>query len=166
MWFLPYLKEDFSSPLAPAELLRRVQASISPPRPWSWHDLFFYGRDEPFQGLVGGHYFKLVRNITYRGSPPRISGHVHSNPKGPGSIVELRHRPQTYELVFGIILLVLLSIITTFIFSSATLAELIILPLAMLTFGAVFIILPFWYEVRKSRPLLVDLLLLTETAAA
>ena len=78
-----------------------------------------------------------------------------------GSVLQLEHRMCPFALVIGAIWLTFAGLLTPLGLIALMLAPftlLALLPLGMLVFGVVFFTVPFWMEVRKSRPLLIALL--------
>ena len=156
MRFYPSLTEEFTSPLPPAELLRRVQTA----------------RD--FRGDIGATGFTLSRVVDYRNSMlPRIEGWVAAGAAG-GSRLRLRHSLPPLVLVFGAVWLFFVGSVVAAMLPLLTKAvaagqwrELLgpeLIPLGMLGFGVLLLTVPFWVEVRQSRPQLVELLHLHATA--
>lgn len=154
MRFFPALTEEFTSPLPPAELLRRVQASVQQQR--------------DFTGTVQADRFLISRVIDYRNSMlPRIEGWVTAA-LGGGSRLRLHHRLAVFTLIFGAVWLLLVggvALATLPALVQAGLAEQwtdvfgpSLIPLGMLAFGVLLLTVPFWLEVRQSRPRLLALL--------
>ena len=172
MRFFPSLTETLTSPLPPAELLARVQLAAAPPLKLSWAalvDQFKPNPVEPFRGTVAAGSFELQRVIYYRNSMlPRITGVVEPGPGG-GSTVRLRHQLHPFVLGFaglwlGIVGLVALTFGAMWVSDRTELGWFALMPVGMLVGGVALFVLPFWYEVRKSRPLLMQLLLLEAPA--
>lgn len=162
----PALTEEFYSPLAPAELLGRVQGLLAAPTVWTWRNAFKTETPTaPFRGAVQGSGFTMQRIIDYRNSMlPRISGAVRPAPGRPGSVLELKHQLHPFVLAFAAVWLMGVG--------SAALATLgagiggggldwpSLIPVGMLVVGLALFTVPFWLEVGKSRPLLIDRLAL------
>ena len=162
MRFFPYLSEEFTSPLPPAELLRLVQAKVQAAR--------------IFRGTVGPASFTISRVIRYRNSMlPRIEGRVAAGPAGGGRL-RLQHSLHPFALVFGVVWLYIVGRITVSILPMLSQALAAgqwrallgpdLIPLGMLAFGVLLLTLPFWAEVRQSRPRLIKLLQLYPAAPA
>lgn len=160
MRFFPALTEDFTSPLPPAELLRHVQASVQQAR--------------EFSGSVAGNQFTISRVIDYRNSMlPRISGEVVTGPLG-GSRLRLLHQLHPLVLAFGAVWLGIVGSVVGGMGlalvqgSFRTVGEGSVwpslIPVGMLVVGLLLFTLPFWAEVRQSRPRLIELLRLAPTA--
>ena len=158
MRFFPALSEDFTSPLAPAELLRRVQEAAL-----LQHD---------FTGAVADNHFTISRVISYRNSMlPRIEGWVTAGPGG-GSYLRLRHQLHPFTLAFGFLWLggvgsmvgaMGLAMLQGPLWANVgrlTWPDLI--PLGMFAVGVLLFTVPFWAEVRQSRPRLIELLRLEQ----
>lgn len=154
MRFFPALPEEFTSPLPPAELLRRVQEAV------------LLRRD--FTGTVTDNQFTISRIINYRNSMlPRIEGWVTAGPGG-GSYLRLRHQLHPFVLAFGALWLggvgsVIGSMGLAMLRGSfqANVGHLTwpdLIPLGMFAVGALLFTVPFWAEVRQSRPRLIELL--------
>jgi hypothetical protein len=164
MRFFPALTEEFTSPLPPAELLRHVQASVQQAR--------------EFSGRVAGSQFTISRVIDYRNSLPQLDAAPHQRrgscranggqplaPAAPAAPVRAgiwghvaRHRGQCgrrngLTLVQG---------------AFRTVGEGSVWPslilVGMLAVGLLLFTVPFWAEVRQSRPRLIELLRLAPTA--
>lgn len=154
MRFFPALTEEFTSPLPPPELLRRLRDDMQTGR--------------AFTGTAGPTGFTISRVIDYRNSMlPRIEGWVVAGAAG-GSRLRLQHRLTTFTLVFGVVwLLVVGSVVLGML---PLLAEVVragrwreisgpdFIPVGMLLFGILLLTVPFWLEVRQSRPRLIELL--------
>lgn len=162
MRIFPSLTEEFTSPLSPAELLHRVRDAVQAKR--------------AFTGTVSAAGFLISRVIDYRNSMlPRIEGWVVADPAG-GSRLRLRHRLATFTLVFGAVwLLGVGSVVAAML---PLLAEAVrtgrwreldgpaFIPVGMLVFGVLLLTVPFWLEVRQSRPRLPALLSLQAASPA
>ena len=169
--FLRYLKpsltEQFRSPLAPAEVLRRVQASLAAPPERKWLSFSADQPLEPFRGTVGPAAFEIKRVIDYRNDMlPRIRGWV--TPDGRGSTVQLQHQLHPFVMAFGSLWLFIVGFVAFGVaqlwFSTGEFSRFYLIPFGMLVFGICLLIIPFWLEVSKSRSLLIQLLTLEETA--
>ncbi|GAB3637356.1 hypothetical protein GCM10027422_29460 [Hymenobacter arcticus] len=154
MRFFPALTEDFTSPLPPAELLRQVQNSVQQKR--------------EFSGSITGNQFTISRVIDYRNSMlPRIRGEVAARPTG-GSYLRLAHSLHPFTLAFGALWLggvgsVVAAMGQGLLQGSlranvGSLAWPDLIPVGMFAVGLLLFTLPFWAEVRQSRPRLVALL--------
>ena len=161
MRLYPSLTEVFYSPLAPAEVLHRLQNALAPDVRLSWSELLTNPR-EPFRGSVDGNCFVLRRVLDYRNDmQPQIMGFLRPAAGQMGSLLQLEHRMRPFALVIGAIWLTFAGLLTPLGLIALMLAPftlLALLPLGMLVFGLVFFTVPFWLEVRKSRPLLIALL--------
>jgi len=158
-WF-PDLLEEFTSPLPPAELLRRVQASVQP--------------TGDFAGKVTATQFSIRRVIAYRnGMLPRITGEVSAGPGG-GSRLRLRHRLPLFTRWFAVVWLGAVGSVVVMLGAMLVISFFrpavegpgwpALLPMAMLAFGLALFTVPFWAEVRQSRPRLMALLQLVSVA--
>lgn len=154
MRVFPLLTEVFTSPLPPAELLRRVAEAV--------------GAERGFSGKVQASKFTISRVIDYRNSMlPRIDGYVTADPAG-GSRLWLQHRLSVFTLVFGVIWLGGVGSVVLGLGLALLRGEIQVtadsniwpslIPVGMLVFGLLLFTVPFWAEVRKSRPQLVALL--------
>lgn len=164
----PSLTEQFRSRLAPAEVLRRVQANLAPPPERKWLEFFPKQPVEPFRGTVGPAAFEITRVIDYRNDMlPRIRGWVRA--AGRGSEVQLQHQLQPVVVAFGSVWLFIVGFVALGMaqlwFSTGEFSRFYLIPFGMLTFGICLLTVPFWLEVRKSRSLLIQLLELEETVA-
>ncbi|MBO0358146.1 hypothetical protein J0X19_09340 [Hymenobacter sp. BT186] len=166
MRLYPDITEQFYSPFAPTETLQRIEANLAPS--FSWRDLFKSRSPAPFQGAVHFDSFEIQRVISYRNSwLPQIKGRVKLAQDGQGSIVTVRHKLHLFVLVFSSIWLLGVGVATISALWSCwatgifTFAKLI--PMLMLSFGLTLFTVPFWLEVRQSRPLLIRILELKET---
>ncbi|MGI4874440.1 MAG: hypothetical protein ACRYFX_25065 [Janthinobacterium lividum] len=162
----PSLTEQFRTRLPPAEVLRRMQASIARPVKPKWIEFSTQLPAEPFKGTVSANGFELQRIIDYRNSMvPRITGQVVPAPSG-GSLVYLSHQLHPFTLVFACIWLFVVGSISLAVvqnwFSSREIGLADLIPLGMLVFGVCLFTIPFWLEVRQSRPQLLKLLELQE----
>ncbi|WP_223649425.1 hypothetical protein [Hymenobacter psoromatis] len=153
------LTEEFTSPLPPAELLRRVRDSVQQRR--------------DFTGRVGTTGFAVEQIINYRNSfLPRIEGWVAVGLAG-GSRLRLRHRLSPFVLVFGVLWLGVVGSVAAamgldlvqgnFRTNLGEFGWPALIPVGMLLVGLLLFTVPFWAEVRQSRPLLVAQLQLQAT---
>lgn len=160
MRLFPALTEEFTSPLPPAELLRRVQHSVQ--------------QTHAFTGSVAAADFTISRVIDYRNSMlPRINGQVMARPAGGGHL-RLRHSLHPFVLAFGALWLgVVGSVVAAMALAWAQGGFRTdvqgsfwpsLIPVGMLAVGLLLFTVPFWLEVRRSRPLLMELLQLTPVA--
>jgi len=168
MRFFPSITEQFHSPLTPEQVAQQLRANLSPE--FSWKDLFAAKSSAPFLGEVGNGSFAIQRVISYRNSwLPQIKGLVQPAISGPGSMIEVRHQLHPFVLVFTLCWLAAtgLSAFTSLslLLANRNFSFAALIPLGMFAFGLVLFTVPFWLEVRKSRPLLVQLLQLTETTS-
>lgn len=164
MRIFPSLTEAFYSPLAPAEVLRRVQSQTAEPP--TWRGLFAGSTPTAFQGRVNSDSFVLKRVINYRNDMrPQITGWVEPALASRGSSVRLRHHLDPVTMVFAAVWLTAVCfavlIVSTSWLHTGHFAPPFLIPFGMLVFGLLLFTLPFWFEVDKSRPLLVELLQLT-----
>ena len=166
MRVFPSLTETFHSPLAPAEVLRLVQSQTAEPP--TWRGLFTSSGSAPsaFHGRVRANSFTLKRVINYRNDMrPQITGWVEPALASRGSSVRLRHRLDPVTLAFAAVWLTGVCfgvlIVSTAWLNTGHFAPPFLIPFGMLAFGLLFFTIPFWLEVDKSRPLLVELLQLT-----
>lgn len=160
MRFIPWFTEEFRSPLPPAELLAQVQQATVPPL--GWRDLFKKQPDLPFRGRVNAKGFEISRVITGRNSMlPQITGWVEPD-HTVGSRLRLRHRLHPLVLGLAVLWLCFVSMsglgVSSFWLLVKHFDPAFLLPLGVLLVGLVLFSVPFWLEVRKSRPLLIDLL--------
>lgn len=162
MRLFPYLSEEFTSPLSPAELLHCVHDTVQAKR--------------EFTGTVSGAGFTISRVIDYRNSMlPRIEGRVATGPAG-GSRLHLSHSLHPFTLAIGAVWLLgvgsfvasmvppLVNVLRAGRWRELTGPDFI--PLGMLAFGVLLLTVPFWLEVRQSRPRLLALLHLQAAAPA
>ena len=165
----PALTEQFRSRLLPDEVLHRVQNSLAPPTKQKWLEFFPPQPVEPFAGSVSATGFDLQRIINYRNSMlPRITGRVA--PAERGSVVQLQHQLHPFTLVFGGLWLFVVGMVALGVghswLSTGQFDPAYFIPFGMLFFGVCLFTIPFWLEVRQSRPLLLKLLELEETTPA
>ena len=161
MRVFPFLAEDFTSPLPPAELLRCVHDAVQAKR--------------EFRGTVGESGFTIRRVGDNRSMPPRITGRVAAGPVG-GSRLHLTHALHPFTLVFSAVwllgaggLAVGVAPILINGFRAVGWRELAspnCIPLGMLAFGVLLLLGSFWLEVHQSRPRLLALLHLQAAAPA
>ena len=154
MRLFPALTEEFISPLPPAEMLRRVQNSVQ--------------QTKAFTGSVAVNEFTINRVIDYRNSMlPRINGQVTAGSAG-GSRLRLQHSLHPFLLAFAALWLggvgsVVLTMSLAwaqggFRIGAKGLTGPDLIPVGMLGLGLLLFTVPFWLEVRQSRPLLIELL--------
>jgi hypothetical protein len=154
MRFFPSLTEEFTSPLPPAELLHLVQETVQLKR--------------DFTGTVTNNHFTISRVIDYRNSMlPRLEGWVAAGPGG-GSRLRLQHQLHPFTLAFGAVWLGIVGSLVvamgwallqgSFRANVGRLDWPDLIPVGMLAFGVLLLTVPFWAEVRQSRPRLVALL--------
>ncbi|GAB3237117.1 hypothetical protein GCM10027346_28280 [Hymenobacter seoulensis] len=166
MLFFPRITEAFYSPLSPTEIQERLQDNLADPI--TWRSLFIGQPSAFFRGSASTDTFKLQRNISYRNSwLPQITGWVTLQPDGTCSVVRVCHRLSHFVLAFNLVWLAFVSIGLLMSLSSwSSNKEAMLIPLGMLISGLALFTLPFWFEVSKSRPLLVELLELEEAGIA
>jgi hypothetical protein len=156
MRFFPALTEEFTSPLPPAELLRRLQAQVQQGR--------------AFTGIVAASSFTISRVAEYRNSMlPRIRGAVAAGPAG-GSRLRLQHSLHPAVLAFAALWLGGVGSVVaamglalgqaTFRADQPALTWPDLIPVGMFVLGLLLFTVPFWVEVQQSRPRLIELLLL------
>jgi len=154
MRFFPALTEYFTSPLPPAELLRRLQDSVQQAR--------------EFSGSVAGNQFTISRVIDYRNSMlPRISGEVSAG-LTQGSRLRLRHQLHPLVLAFAALWLSIVGSVVAGLgwalvqgsFRAVGKGSVwpSLIPVGMFVVGVLLFTVPFWAEVRQSRPRLIELL--------
>ena len=93
MRVFPYISQIYSSPLAPDEITRRVQASTLPLANSSWRDDYQVDHSQLFQGVVGADSFEIERIIVSqvrRATPPKIKGWISAIPGREGSEIRVR----------------------------------------------------------------------------
>ena len=138
-----------------------MQYALAPDVRLSWSELLTNPK-EPFRGSVDSNSFVMRRVLDYRNDmQPQIMGFVQPAAGQMGSVLQLEHRMSPFALVIGAIWLTFAGLLTPLGLIALMLAPftlLALLPLGMLVFGLVFFTVPFWLEVRKSRPLLIALL--------
>lgn len=161
MPIFPWLTEEFYSPLAPAEVLRRVQGQTQAAP--TWRSFFRRRASAAFQGTVGADSFTLKRTPKHRNDMrPQIAGWVEPALASHGSRVRLRHRLAPSTLVFAAVWLSFVClgvlIVSTAWLDTGKFEPGFLIPFAMLAFGLIFFTVPFWLEVDNSRTLLVELL--------
>lgn len=161
MRIFPSLTEEFYSPLAPAEILLRVQNQTAATP--AWRGLFKDNPRATFQGTISPASFTLKRVITYRNDlRPQITGWVRPALSGRGSLVRLRHRLDSLTLAFAAVWLTGVCfgvvLVSTAWVNTGQLEPGFLIPYGMLAFGLLFFTIPFWLEVDESRPLLLELL--------
>ncbi|GAB2864791.1 hypothetical protein [Hymenobacter ruber] len=104
-----YISQEYSSPLAPAEIMRRVQASTLPLANDSWRDDYQVDQSQPFQGVVGADSFEIVRLSVFQvrhATPPKIKGWVSTAPGREGSEIRVRYyNPAMLRLIGGLSLM-------------------------------------------------------------
>ena len=161
MRFFPSLTENFTSPLPPTELLGHVQDCVQQAR--------------DFSGRVTGNQFTISRVIAYRNSMlPRINGAVMAGPGG-GSCLHLQHSLHPFVLAFAALWLGGLGCLVAEL-GLGLLVGLFganvgrpgwpdLIPVGMFVVGLLLFTVPFWAEVRQSRPRLIELLRLVQAAA-
>ena len=168
MLLIPWLTEEFTSPLAPGELLARLQAKVAPDP--TWREAFSSRKpDALFTGTVAAGSFSLHRVIGYRNSTlPQIQGWVTPAARGAGSHLRLRHRVHPLAVAFGGLFVT--SLVAQGILPlmwhwlrSREFNLFHLVPFGMLAFVLVVYNVPFRLEMAQSRPLLVRLLELQET---
>ncbi|MDO7875725.1 hypothetical protein Q5H93_13355 [Hymenobacter sp. ASUV-10] len=153
MWLLPWLTEQYVSPLPPAELLLRLQQHAAKRQALEARPVTF------FLGTIGEASFKLRRNSWFNTSPLLI-GRVSSDPATAGSVLWLRYRAHSVQLVLelGRLLFTLwLMIVTVRSIGAST------NPVVWLFMSGfiLFLVLPqllFRREVRKYRAFLTTML--------
>ena len=106
MRIFPCISQVYWSPLAPAEIIRLVQASTLPLANASWRDDYRINPSQPFQGVVGTESFEIARldvSQVRRATPPQIRGWVSPLPGIVGSEIQIRYyNPAMLRLIGGL----------------------------------------------------------------
>jgi hypothetical protein len=168
MRFFPSLTEQFHSCLTPEQIHQRIQENLV--HDFTWMSLFEPNSLAPFRGEADISGFKIERSISYRNSwLPQISGEVISESGGQGCWVRIRHRLAPSVLVISLLMPCFTCVVgianLPFFFRlliSGFFEYDMLFPFGMFAVSLVLFVLPFWLEVRQSRPLLVKLLQLEE----
>ncbi|MBH8557871.1 hypothetical protein [Hymenobacter negativus] len=149
--------------MSPAELISRLQAITAPK--FTWRDLFKSRPAKLFRGEIDNESFAIRRIINYKNSMlPQIAGHIALDSSGVGSLLRLEHKQSTSTIIFAVIWLGFVAVqlwnaiadSINYNYINSSLAPLT----GMFVFGFAFFTIPFWLEVRKSRTLLMELLVL------
>ncbi|WP_460621707.1 hypothetical protein [Hymenobacter tenuis] len=170
MRFLPWVTEEFRSPLSPVEIQERLQANLAPSLYTGniWRSPFAEQQSSFFRGTASQNTFTIQRVIYYKTpSLPRIIGWMTPQPDNLGSSIHVRHRMPYFSLAFAafwhtsLLVSLLIGLNNGSLYGASVLG-----PLFMLVCGLAIIIIPFWFEVGKSRPELIKLLQLEEAGTA
>ncbi len=171
MRFFPYFSRVYHSPLAPAEIVRRMQGSTRPLANASWQDDYQIDPSQPFQGVVRADSFEIARlcvDKVRRSEPPKIKGWISAMPGGAGTEIRvLYYNPLMLKFIAGLGVLAVGSSVASMVQDWRHTGA--INPL-----GLVYLILPIFAVVWQYsqlraesdtvQPLLVRLLALSETA--
>ncbi|WP_303312514.1 hypothetical protein [Hymenobacter sp. BT730] len=161
MRFVPWVTEQFYTPLSPEELLQRLQENTAPRL--TWFKIFSFKPLKPFLGTVEINSFDIQRVIRYKNSwLPQIKGKIEPHQSNGGSLVLLRHHLHYSVLVFCIIwqAVVGFSVVSSIgnLLTTGKLNQELLSTLGMFAFGLILFTVPFWLEVQQSRPMLIKLL--------
>ena len=113
-----------------------------------------------FQGTITRDGFKITRIINYRNSfLPIISGFLHPGPSGISVAIRMRLHPIITAFMFvwfGVALGIVAFIAA--LFGRQTEEHLVLLiPFGMLFFGWALMSGVFWFEAKKTKPILIEM---------
>ena len=158
MNFYPKATFTIDTTLSTSELSAALNA-VTEPQQW-----FRWGATEGklFHGECSGDGFTLWRIITYRNSfLPIIEGRITPAISGCRVAVTMRlHRFVAAFMIFwlGFVGVSLVFFVTVALNGSMELIPGVLVPLGMLVFGIALTSGAFWWEVKKTRPLIQALL--------
>ncbi len=156
-WKLPWLTEEFESPLPAAELLVRLHRATA--RPAHRRDIYPELPAEFFRGKVFADGFRVTRAISRpNAAEPKIYGSVATIPARRGCGVRIHFRLKGLEiwLIWAIVsLLWFLKASGAF---GGPASGAVMLPFITLIFSVLLLPIGFGSEVIKSRDYLVNLL--------
>ncbi|MBC6609842.1 hypothetical protein H8B15_02845 [Hymenobacter sp. BT507] len=154
---LPWLKEKLYSPLTPDEIVERLKTVVH--FTTSWSDLFWTKATAPFEGKLAHKSFSFQRATLARASYlPQITGRISSDQVQGGSTVLLCHRLGWAVLVLNSLWLLGIGLVTLFAGLVAGASSFFWMVLGLFVLSVLLFTVPFWLEVRKSRPMLMKLL--------
>jgi hypothetical protein len=155
-----YPKEYFEieSPLPAAEILAVLDAVVEPPKWFRWKA----ASGKKFFGEVSTNSFKIWKIISYRNSfLPIIEGRITPTISGSHIAVTLRlHRFVALFMLFwlGGVSTGLVTFVTEVMRGKTGPLPLLLVPSGMLLFGIAMTSGCFWWEAKKTKPALIELL--------
>ena len=165
---LPFERYTLVTTLKEEEVMRRLEANVSPKKSISLLVVSRYGpkkdpADKPYTGAITGPCFEIMRVINYRNSfLPIVKGEViHFLGK---TEIKVKSSPHIAVLVFSafwmsVVLLICVAMLLAAIgdhsekFDPAGLT-----PFGMLVFGSLLFTIPYKIEAKKTKQFLLDLL--------
>lgn len=157
MKLLPYDSYEIQTSLTHVGAVAILQSEIEP-RKW----LRFSRKHKTFEGVLSWEGFKIWRIIHYRNSfIPIISGSFEEG--APGVKVKVRMRLHLFVMAFMCVWFAVAGCVI--ILTGAALlsghtapSPMWFIPFALFFFGWLLVSGGFWFEARKAKPLLMDLL--------
>jgi len=157
MKLLPYHRYEIQTSLTREEVVALLQSETEP-RKW----LRFSRKHRLFEGEVSYEGFKIMRIIHYRNSfIPIIRGSLEQGVLGVKVKVRMHLHPFVMAFMciwFGGVGFAILSTGAGLISGYTAPSPMLLIPFAMLIFGWLLTSGGFWFEARKAKPLLKDLL--------
>jgi hypothetical protein len=158
MWGYPSHVEYFRSPLPPAQLLRRVEASVAPTSNWGLLPVGW------FKSVITADSFEIRRTSgVTNGFPPVLNGWVKPSRIGPGSWLKLQYRKQTssvFSAAGGAVFILLLTMVIVIpAVQGGQLSKwCLLIPPAVLALFATLVVASFRFDIWLSRRQLGELL--------
>ena len=156
-WRLPWLTEEFESPLPAAELVARMQQATA----WPAHRLDVYPKlpAEFFRGKVFADGFDVTRAISRpNAAEPEISGSVSSIPGRAACSIRIHFRLKGLELWFIWAIVSLLWFLKASGAFGGSATGAVMIPFITLAFSVLLLPSSFGSDVLKSRGYLINLL--------
>lgn len=164
MHILPQDKFILLSPEQPVELLDRLRDYLSKPPVFE----FKMGSlspepTKPFYGKIQDQTFRVWRNIRYRNSfQPIVNGNFDFHPMGTQIILIMKMHPAVRIFCYIWLAFVLVSLMTLLPTYSSDLNDpealfILAAPLGIFAFFLALVYGAFYFEARKTKPLLIDI---------
>jgi hypothetical protein len=159
-----YPKDTFEldSPLTSGELYSAFDAAVEPPKWFRWRS----ASGKKYQGEFTYTNFKFWRIINYRNSfLPIIEGQITPSTSGSRIAVTMRlHRlVSVFMLIwFSMVIVGLVTFLIAVIKGKSEPIPALLIPMGMLIFGTVLTSGSFWWEAKKTKPFLIEIVKGTE----
>ncbi len=157
MKLLPYDSFEIDTPMSAKAIIGVLTDTVEPTR---W---FRLSKDhKTFQGTVEHDGFKITRIIHYRNSfLPVVRGRFAPGPSGFTVTVTMRLHPFVMAFMclwFGGVGLGVVASLAGLAFGRAEADPMLLIPFGMLLFGWALVSGAFWFEAKKTKPILLDMM--------
>ncbi len=157
MKIYPQDKFEIDSTLSASEIYSALDAVVEPPKWFRWRS----ANGKKYRGEFSFTNFRIWRIISYRNSfLPIIEGQIEPSPSGSRIAITMRlHRLVAAFMLFwlGGVSIGLVSFFVAAMKGRVEPLPTFLVPLGMLLFGIAMTSGAFWWEVRKTKPALMEL---------